>query len=361
MKKMYAFVCVVFLTMFSCLSDFPIGVSAHTVFAATSEQTGVAAPERSKVRALKPGDTIGILAPGSCMDKEEIGKAVSNLKRWGYKVKLGSSCTAAYGYFAGTDAQRAADINKFFLDDSVDGILCMRGGYGSVRVLNKLDYEAISKHPKQFIGYSDITALHTALGEMANLVTIHGPMGVSLRNEKVKKEFTGVNFFKGIEGNLYPGELPLPEGTELKTIAPGEAEGIIVGGNLSILTSMVGTPYELKEDGALLFIEDVDEYTYRVDRMLQQLWQSGLLSRVSGVLVGDFTDADADYDGQAFLLDEVLSYYAKLTGKPWIKGIPAGHEKDNVYLPFGVRAKVKAAPDGKASLTILENPIKAGN
>lgn len=359
LKIIYAIVCAIFMTMLSYLPDFQAESSENIVFAASTEQENEYVEVRLKGRALKPGDTIGILAPGSPLDKKYLDKALSNLKKSGYKFKLAPSCTSEYGYFAGTDVQRASDINHFFLDDEVDGILCMRGGYGSVRVLDKLDYEAIKKHPKQFIGYSDVTAIHVALGEKANLSTIHGPMLSSFRNSKVSTRFTGVNFFKGISGNLYPGEIPMPAGAKLKAITPGEAEGIIVGGNLCLLASLVGTPYELKGDGAILLIEDVDEPTYKVDRILQQLWQDGLFSRVKGVLVGDFVGADEDYDGHDFLLDEVLDYYARLTGKPWVKGVPVGHDDDNLYLPLGVRAKVKADKDGKASLAIVENPLEA--
>lgn len=353
----YVLICTVLLTSLSYMPKVQ-GLSGQVALAASSEQGSRADEVRLKGYALKPGDTIGVIAPASSMDRKYLDRALDNLRRWGYKVKVAQSCTSEYGYFAGNDVMRATDINRFFLDDEVDGILCMRGGYGSARVLNKLDYEAIKKHPKQFIGYSDVTALHVALGEQANLATIHGPMLSSLTDSEIRDEFTGVNFFKGISGTLYPGEIPMPAGTELKAITPGEAEGIIIGGNLSILTSMVGTPYELKGDGAILFIEDVGEYTYRVDRMLQQLWQSGLLSRVNGVLVGAFVGADEDYDGHDFLLDEVLAYYARLSGKPWIKCVPVGHVEENLYLPFGVRARVTAAKDGKAGLAIVENPLE---
>ena len=358
MKIIYMLLCTVLLTALSYLPDFQSGSSGHVAFAAPPEHGSPAGDSRLKGRALKPGDTIGILAPGSPLDKKYLDEALSNLKKLGYKFKLAPSCTSEYGYFAGTDIQRASDINHFFLDDEVDGILCMRGGYGCSRVLDKLDYEAIKKHPKQFIGYSDVTALHVALGEQANLSTIHGPMLTSFRDPSVITEFTGVNFLKGISGTLYPGEIPMPAGAGLKTITPGEAEGVIIGGNLCLLASLVGTPYELKGDGAILLIEDVDERTYKVDRMLQQLWQNGLLSRVNGVLVGDFVNADPVYSGHEVPLDEVLAYYARLTGKPWVKGVPVGHDDDNLYLPLGVRAKVKAGEDGKASLTIVEPPLE---
>ncbi|MBQ7498521.1 MAG: LD-carboxypeptidase [Selenomonas sp.] len=325
-------------------------------------QTALAAPQTEKMEvvrgcALSPGDTIGVLAPASNTDVDELKNAVRYLEKLGYKVKLAPSCKAQYGYFAGTDSQRAADINHFFADDEVKAILCLRGGYGSSRVLDKLDYEAIRQHPKQFIGYSDVTALHIALGEKSRLSTVHGPMLTSFEDNTSQKAFTREIFAKGVSGSLYPGEIPLPAGKSLQAISAGRAEGPVIGGNLTIVQSLIGTPYELQGEGAILFLEDVGEATYGIDRALQQLWQSGLLSRVNGVIVGDFTGADDDYEEGDFHLDEVLAYYARLSGKPWLKGVPAGHDKDNIYLPFGVRAVMEAHEDGTASLCISEIPV----
>ena len=303
-------------------------------------------------RSLKPGDTIGVLAPASCDDIDEMQNAIKYLQDLGYKVKLAPSCRAQYGYFAGTDFQRAADINHFFADDEVAAILCMRGGYGSARVLDKLDYQLISQHPKQFIGYSDITALHAVMQEKSHLATVHGPMLSSLETDSPAKAYTRENFAKGISGKLYPGKVPMPAGQTLQTINPGRAEGPIIGGNLTMIQSLLGTPYEIKGDGAILLIEDVGESAYGIDRTLQQLWQNGLLSRVSGVIVGDFSGADDDYEEGDFYLDDVLEYYAKLSGKPWLKGMPVGHGSNNVYLPLGVKAVMQANEDGTASLSI---------
>jgi len=342
----------VILTILPCLPIVQPAQSNDACATPVKESSTAQAP-RLKGRALMPGDTIGILAPGSCLRNRDLNPALNELRRMGYKLKLAPNCRAEYGYFAGTDAQRAADINSFFMDDEVAGILCLRGGYGSVRVLDKLDYEAISRHPKQFIGYSDITALHTALGERSNLVTVHGPMLVSLLSGSQNTDYTKENFFKGLKGELYPGEIPMPQGRKLQTITSGEAEGILVGGNLCLLASMVGTPYELKGDGGILLLEDVEETTYRIDRMLQQLWQSGLFDRVNGVVLGDFTGAEADYTEGEFHLEDVLDYYARLTGKPWIKGVPVGHEENNLYIPLGAKARITAEENGKASLVIL--------
>ncbi|WP_175463430.1 LD-carboxypeptidase [Selenomonas sp. KH1T6] len=308
--------------------------------------------------ALEPGDTIGVIAPATSSGTDDFGNAIKYLESLGYKVKLAPSCQANYGYLAGPDVMRAADVNNFFRDDEVDAILCLRGGYGSARILDKLDYEAIRQHPKLFIGYSDITAMHVALNQNSHLATLHGPMLTSFRKKASDTDYTRENFARALSGKLYPDDIPLPKDIKLQAIQSGSAEGQIIGGNLSILVSLIGTPYELKGVGAILFIEDVGEETYKIDRMLQQLWQSGLLLRVSGVVVGDFVGAEDDYEEGDFHLDEVLSYYAKLSGKPWLKGVPVGHGKNNLCLPFGSRAVMQSNDDGTAALRIVETPLQ---
>ncbi len=343
------------VTLFSAESP-PVPLCSVTVSEAASPERGAAA-SRSRGAALQPGDCIGIVAPASCMDREDFAAGIEELKGLGYRLKIGRSCRAMYGYFAGSDDLRAADINRFFLDDEVKAIICMRGGYGAARILDKLDYEGIARHPKQFMGFSDITVLHVALGEKSHLSTIHGPMVTTFVDGLEPECYTTESMARGLQGTLYPGEIPLPEGRELETVFPGTAEGVIIGGNLSVLASLVGTPYELKGDGALLFLEDVGDYTYRVDRLFQQLWMSGLLNRVNGILIGDFFGADDDYEEGDFLLDEVLAHYAELSGKPMLKGVPAGHGYNNLYLPFGVHAVMRASEDGTASLKIDEAPL----
>ncbi len=335
--------------------DLPVQSESNTVWAAEAKMNSEA--ERIKGKALQQGDTIGIIAPGSSDDIKDYAKAIRDLEKMGYKVKIGDSCNSQYGYFAGTDAARAADLNKFFADDEVQAILCMRGGSGSAQLLDKLDYDNIARHPKQFIGYSDVTSLHIALGERCNLSTIHGPMLRSFPKGLDKSNSQADIFLRGLKGELYPGELPMPQGRQLETVFPGEAEGVIMGGNLTVMTSLLGTPYEMKGDGILLLIEDVDEAAYRIDRMLWQLWQNGLLSRVNGILVGDMTGADDDWEEGDFRVSEVLERYARLAGKPMIKGLPIGHGKDNIYLPLGIHAVMRANTDGTAHLSFDETAV----
>lgn len=319
--------------------------------------------ERGKGFAFQKGDCIGILAPSAYLkglaDSEGFKRAVNFFQSRGYRVKIAPSCNLIdRGYFAGTAEQRAADINNFFADDEVKAILCTRGGYGTAQVLDKLDYEMISRHPKPLIGYSDITALHTALGEKAGIVTIHAPMLFNFSNENKMTSYTKAKFLEGLTSNVAIGELPLPYNVSLKTLVEGNAEGIIVGGNLAVLASLVGTPYELDGTGALLLIEDVSEKPYRLDRMLYQLYQSGLLNRVNGILFGDFTNCKKD-KANGLTLENVLEHYAKLSGKPTIMGLPAGHDKHNTFLPLGVHAIMKADSNGKAKLIIDEPAFKS--
>ncbi len=309
---------------------------------------------RQRGQALRPGDCIGILASGSYTRDKDFQGSVELLKAQGYRVKLAPSARAMYEHFAGTDRKRAADINAFFQDEEVKAILCVRGGYGAARILDRLDYRMIARHPKPFIGFSDVTALHIALGERAGIATIHGPMLVSFTRPDFDSDYTRAQFFNGLRQTVPMGDIPMPEGRELETVMPGEAEGIIVGGNLTVLTSLVGTPYELNGKGALLLLEEIGEKPYRIDRMLNQLWQSGLLSRVNGILLGDFVGCESKDASpiEDFTLSQVLTHYARLSHKPVIRGVPAGHASNNLFLPLGVHAVMKGSEDGKASLVI---------
>ncbi|MCR4818795.1 MAG: LD-carboxypeptidase [Fretibacterium sp.] len=325
------------------------------MFICAAVETVWAAPfSRLRGQPLRPGDCIGVLASGSYTNDKDFQGSLELLKAQGYRVKLAPSCKAMYEHFAGTDRKRAADINAFFRDDEVKAILCVRGGYGAARILDRLDYKMIARHPKPFIGFSDVTALHIALGEQAGISTMHGPMLVSFTRPNFDSEYTRAQFFDGLRRTIPLGEIPMPEERELETVLPGEAEGIIVGGNLTVLTSLVGTPYELNGKGALLLLEEVGERPYRIDRMMNQLWQSGLLSRVNGILLGDFVGCENKGASpiEDFTLEQVLTHYARLSHKPVLRGVPSGHASNNLLLPLGVHAVMRAGKDGKASLVI---------
>lgn len=312
-----------------------------------------AAAERNKGNALRPGDTVAVVSPASPTDEADRQPTVKLLQSWGYHVV--QAPTRHYGYFAGTDEERAAELNYYFKDDHVQAILCANGGYGSARILDKLDYSMIAKHPKLFIGFSDITALHTALGEKSHLVTIHGPMECTL-NPAASSAYTLQQFANGLSSRQPLGQVPMPPGKSLQAVVPGNADGMLVGGNLAILAAAVGTPYELQGEGAILVLEEVGEDAYRVDRMMQQLWQSGLLHRIRGLVYGEFVQCD--HDPGDFTTEEVLQYYAKLAEKPTIAGLPVGHGEDNLFLPLGVHARIESRSDGSAAMYIDESPVK---
>lgn len=253
-----------------------------------------------------------------------------------------------YGFFAGTDEARARDLNALFADDDVKAIVCLNGGYGSARVLDKLDYKLIAAHPKLVVGFSDVTALQIALWEKCRLVTANGPLMVTLGGSD---DYTAGQFFRGLQTENWQGNLALPAGRRLEAVVPGTATGPLVGGNLTVLTSLVGTPYALDGTGCILVLEDTGEDAYRIDRMLNQLWQSGLLSRVAAIAYGDFTDCP--HDPGDFTTDQVLDYYAHLAGKPAIKGLPVGHTRDKAFVPYGVEGRLDADREG-ASLTFVD-------
>ena len=338
---------------FSDKSNYPLIILAGMALAVMllSMLTGILFPQtNSKGKALEPGDCIGVAAPAFFIKDNAFQESVDILEEAGYRVKLAPSCTSAEGYLAGSDEVRAQDINDLFADDEVDAIVCLRGGYGSSRILDLLDYSMIKRHPKLFVGFSDVTALHTALLQECGLSTVYGPMISSLSSGTT--DYTMSQMMDGLSGKAAVGEITLPEDAELTTLAPGTAEGVIVGGNLTVLASMVGTEYELKGDGALLLLEEVGEPPYKVDRMMRQLYENGLFDRVNGILIGEFYACE-DERGRA--LSDVLEEYAALSGKPVIMGIPSGHDVNNMFLPFGVKAVMTGREDGTASLVIEES------
>lgn len=294
-----------------------------------------------KPRVLKVGDTIGVVAPSSPSKLGE-AKIVENLlKNFGFKAKLGDSCFSSHGYLAGSDEIRAKDINDMFLDKEIDGIICLRGGYGTPRILDMLDYDMISNNPKVFVGYSDITTIHIALNNRCNFVTFHGPMIASDMASKFD-DFSKESFLKAITKSEPMGELNNPKGESIECLEAGIAEGKIVGGNLSLIAATIGTPYEIDAKGKLLFIEDIDERPYSVDRMLTQLRLAGKLEECSGIILGDFNNCIPDKGEESLTLMEVFMDIIKPLGKPTIYNLKAGHCEPKITVPFGVEAMLDA-------------------
>ena len=311
-----------------------------------------------KAPALRKGDTIGIVAPASSMDQVSATRAMENLTRQGYKVRLSNGYLQARGYLAGSDKARAAEFNAFFADPAIKAILCLRGGYGSPRILDRLDYEMIRKNPKILIGYSDITALLNGIHSKTGLVVFHGPMAKEFSLGKGLTPYTQKYFWPAFTPSSklfadWGGTGPRGR-THLKTIRRGQAEGVLVGGNLSVLVSTIGTPYEPRSENCILFLEDVSEKPFRIDRMLNQLRLSGKLGQYKGVLLGSFTGClPLRQAGRIGLLDVFDHYFANL-GVPVLSGYAAGHQPDQAILPFGIRVHLDAT---EKILSFIEAPV----
>lgn len=308
-----------------------------------------------KAKKLHFGDTIGLIAPSGAVRTEgAIDKAVAETKRMGFNVKLGVSAGQKYGYLSGTDEIRAQDINEMFADDEVNAIICLRGGYGAMRILDRLDYELIAKHPKVFMGFSDITALHIAFLEKCGLVTFHGPMAAANWAGKPLDEFSLQSMYKALMRAEPVGDLNNPPEYPKKMVNPGVAEGQLVGGNLMLIASSLGTPWEIDTKGRILFIEEVGERTYCVDRMLTQLRLAGKFEDCAGVVFGDFADCPIEYPAFGLTLEEIIRDVVAPCGKPVFTGLRCGHCSPKLTLPFGVRCRMDA---DQCSLTVLESAV----
>lgn len=308
----------------------------------------------TKPKALQPGQTVGLVAPSSALkEKESLDKAVAALEALGYAVRPGESCLSRHGYLAGPDALRARDIHTMFADDTVDAILCLRGGYGAMRLLNLLDYGLIRAHPKIFSGYSDVTALHAAFLEKANLVTFHGLMAASDFAFDENDPFSLASFFRTVTSPTPVGALENPDGCERACIVSGQAQGPLLGGNLTMLAASLGTPYAYRFDGAILFLEEVSEHTYCVDRLLTHLKNAGVFGRVAGVVLGAFTGCKPE-NPPDFSTEQVVQEILGDLSVPVMSGLQCGHEKTTLTLPIGIPCALDTT---SGTLTILEGAV----
>jgi len=298
---------------------------------------------QKKPRALRTGDTVGLIAPsGSVKDPGMVDLAAGMLCRHGFRARLGESCRSVYGYLAGEDAVRAADVNAFFADPSVAGIVCLKGGYGTPRILDALDYGMIRRNPKVFVGYSDITGIHLALQRQCSLPTFHGPMGISdtlLQGD----EFSVRSWLAALTSSVPLGRLENAPGTASRTaLVGGRAHGPVIGGNLSLVAATMGTPYEIDARGKILFFEDVDEEPYRIDRMLTQLRLAGKFDECAGILLGDWNHCVAEEADRTLELAQIFRDILVPAGKPILAGFQAGHCCPMITLPLGVEAVLDA-------------------
>lgn len=298
---------------------------------------------------LKVGDTIGVVAPAGNASEDAILRGVRTLESLGYRVRLCKNAFRNWYGYAGDDMSRAKEINMFFQDPQVDAILCMRGGYGSIRLLEAIDFAMIRTHPKIFVGYSDITLLHLALNHRADLITFHGPMLTS----NIADDFdttTQMSLLKAIADGYCPYPIDNPTSSPFSVMISGIAEGTICGGNLITLLSTLGTPYEPDFTDKILFLEEIGEPAYRVDRALTQLLLTGKLEGIRGFILGDFKDCEPS-STDAMTLEEV--FHDRLSGLnvPIISNLRSGHCRPMVTLPLGAKARIG---DPDAPLQLLE-------
>ncbi len=308
-----------------------------------------------KPPALHRGDVIGIIAPASPVTSDEkIEKGVNYLEQLGYKVKLGKHVRATHGYLAGTDSNRAHDINDMFKDKQVKAIFSLRGGYGTPRLLPLINYKLIKQNPKILVGYSDITALQLAIFKKTNLVTFSGPMvSVEMWN-KIDPATEGI-FWTMLLSTKKFGVLHNATFTQTTPLRRGRETGILLGGNLTLIASILGSQYIPSFKDSILFLEEVDEQNYRFDRLLNQLALSKILEQAKGIVIGQLTDIVQKDPTQPFLtVEEILAEYFGKMKKPILTNFPYGHIPKKFTLPFGISVRVDA---GKNQIELLEGAV----
>ena len=287
----------------------------------------------SAVPALPAGGVIGLIAPAGPAEID-LQHATQWMHARGYQLRVFAGVWEKDGYLAGSDAVRLRDFHDAFADDSIDAIFCLRGGYGCSRFLESIDFDLLRRHPKPFVGYSDITALHLAITRYAGFVTFHGGMlNADLLGNK--QQPTESSLFRMLSGQQ-PALLEHPAAYPLTTLAPGSACGRLLGGNLSMICAAMGTAFELDEQGIILFIEDVNEPLYRVDRLLTHLRLAGKLGQLRGVLVGDFAGVDVQ------ALERLLKQELGPLNIPVLAGWRSGHCDPNITLPMGAHVRLDA-------------------
>jgi muramoyltetrapeptide carboxypeptidase len=333
------------------------GLALLPLFANTALGRNPAASGIIKPKRLKKGDTVAIIAPSSGADEKQFEKAVQNMTDLGFTPRLGKYAREINGFLAGTDTQRIEDIHWAFRDKEIDAVWCVRGGYGLSRILPKIDYALIRKNPKIFIGYSDITALHLAIHQNTGMITFHGPVASSTYADYPKKHVINALMEPTVPERIDLSPDNAAKGTLLyktQTITKGTASGRLIGGNLSLLTALAGTPYALRNTkGKILFIEDVGEKPYRIDRMFTQLKQSVNLRELAGIALGIFEGCDAPDAKSQTVIDVVKDQLGDL-GIPVIYGLSFGHIRDQFTLPVGIRAELNA---DAATVTLLESGV----
>jgi muramoyltetrapeptide carboxypeptidase len=315
-----------------------------------------------KPKALKRGDAIGIVVPAGPVNRDRIDRALSRVRERRFQTKTYGDIYRSHGYLAGDDKTRAVELMAAFADPETSAVWCARGGYGVMRLLDRIDFDVIHRHPKVFIGFSDITALHVAIQQQTGLVTFHGP---NLQDgfgepDDIPRPNEDALWRAVLADNRAANEYPYPFDLQdtgqatLKPVHGGTSTGRLIGGNLAVLAGMMGTPYEMETSGRILFLEDIGERLYRIDRYLSQLRLAGKFNSVAGVLLGSFSFDEGDQtEDQGEIAALCTEFFADL-GVPVLAGFPAGHETFNLTLPIGGLIKLDA---DAGQVTLLERCV----
>jgi muramoyltetrapeptide carboxypeptidase len=297
--------------------------------------------------ALVPGSRVALVAAAGPIPEGGVERAMERVHALGWEPEAGRYCRGRRGYLSGSDQERAADLNDAIRDPAIDAVWFLRGGYGTMRILDDVDWPALARHPKALIGYSDNTAVHLAANAVG-VAAFHGPHPHAGFPDFARDALLAV-----LTSTRPAGELPFPaEWPRAETLAGGVAQGPLVGGNLSLLSSTLGTPYAMQPEGAILFIEEIGEQPYRLDRMLSHLRLAGVLDAVAGIAVGGITETPGP-DGDR-IAREVLHDRLGSLGIPVAVGFPFGHIDDNWTLPMGIRARLDA---DAGSLALVEPAV----
>jgi muramoyltetrapeptide carboxypeptidase len=306
-------------------------------------------------KALLRGQTVGIISPSAASaDRMEYTFAKEAMEAMGLKVKVGDNFKNRFGHLAGTDEERAADFNAMFADPEVKAIICLRGGSGAARILPLIDYEEVKANPKPLLGYSDITALHCALHSQTGLISFHGPNGSGSWNSFHANQFQQLFFDQKLlsfKNEVTKGDDLVAKGNRIQTLTKGTVEGKILGGNLTVLTALSGTPYYPDFQDAILFIEDVGEDPYRIDRMMSTLKLNGTLGKIKGFVFGQCSDCKPGSGYGAFTVDQIMDQYIIPLGIPAYFGAMIGHISKQFIIPVGARVRLNA---DQGSITLLE-------
>lgn len=298
-----------------------------------------------KPKKLNKSDVIGIISPASSpIDLDKIEKGTKYLEKLGYRVEVGKHVGKNHGYLAGTDEERLEDLHTMFKNKDVKAIINVRGGYGSGRLLDKINYNLIKRNPKIFVGYSDITALQMAFLRKTGLVTFAGPMVAVDFSAKKVDTFTEEVFWKTITSSKKIGKITNPQNEKFYHLTKGRGEGTLVGGNLALLTSIMGTTYQPDFTNTILLLEDIGEEPYRIDRMFYQLKHANVFKKVKGIVLGRFVDCYLkDKSNPSLTLNDVISDYFEDLKIPVLYNVKHGHIKQNITIPWGLKTKVNAS------------------